>query len=224
MELNRKKSDLIAIKVWDPLTRFLHWWIAIAVLLQFATGTIFWLWGSQISNSMMFDLNLPHFYIGYSLATAIAVRITLLFIGPETAHWSDFLPVNSHKRSIWKRTLSYYKSFCRADFPRTLGHNTFAGPVYLVFYLLMAVQVGIGIYLSFLPGGTTQMDSPWMTVHKYIFFALIGFILAHLIAVLIREIKGKEYITSSMINGYKIFSQSDYDKIITQRLKDDVDS
>ena len=208
-------KDVVSVKIWDPFLRILHWWLAITLMAQFATGTIFWIWGDELSNAMMFSVNVPHFYIGYAFATALALRVTLLFVGPPRSRWRDLLPLEPSQRRNWQKTFLYYITLFRHPCPPSLGHNTFAGPAYIGFFLVAAAQVAIGIFLSFMPGGTTQMDSPWMTVHKYLFFALIAFVVVHLAAVVTREINGKHNITSAMIHGYKEFTEAEYKELLS---------
>ena len=63
-----RNKDVISVKTWDLFSRILHWWLAITLMAQFATGTIFFVWGDELSNAMMFGVNVPHFYIGYAFA------------------------------------------------------------------------------------------------------------------------------------------------------------
>ncbi|MBU2854103.1 MULTISPECIES: cytochrome b/b6 domain-containing protein [Acidithiobacillus] len=207
-------KGVVSVKIWDPFLRVLHWWLAITLMAQFATGTIFFVWGDELSNAMMFGVNVPHFYIGYAFATALALRIVLLFVGPQTSRWRDLLPLTPNQRRDWQKTFLYYITLFRRPCPPSLGHNAFAGPAYIIFFLIAAAQVAIGIFLSFMPGGTTQMNSPWMTVHEYLFFALIAFVVVHLAAVVAREINGRNNIASAMIHGYKEFTEAEYKELI----------
>ena len=207
-------KEVVSVKTWDLFSRILHWWLVITLMAQFATGAIFFIWGNELSTAMMFGVNVPHFYIGYAFATGLALRILLLFVGPQTLRWRDMLPLTPNQRRDWQETLLYYITLFRRPCPPSLGHNAFAGPAYIIVFIIALAQVAIGIFLSFMPGGTTQMNSPWMTVHEYLFFALIAFVVAHLAAVVAREINGKHNITSAMIHGYKEFTEAEYKALI----------
>ncbi len=211
------QRNAVLVKTWDPLMRILHWWLAVTLLLQFGTGTIFWMWGDDLTNRMMFALNLPHFYCGYAFATALCIRVALLFVGPERYRWRDLVPLTEAQQRNWRRTVFYYASLGRRPCPRSLGHNAFAGPFYLMFFLIAAAQVAVGMYLSFLPGGSLQMDSGWMLLHRYLFLALASFVLAHIAAVVMREIHGKSNIASAMLHGYKEYSEEEYRDLVSQR-------
>ena len=212
-------ENVIAVKIWDLFSRILHWWLAITLLAQFTTGAIFWIWDNELSNAMMFGVDILHFYTGYAFATALALRIVLLFVGPQSSRWRDLLPLTETQRRDWQKTFVYYITLFRRPCPPSLGHNAFAGPFYIAFFIIAAAQVATGVFLSFMPGGTTQTNSPWMTVHEYLFFALIAFVIVHLAAVVAREINDRNNITSAMIHGYKEFTEVEYKALISNRDK-----
>tara|TARA_R110001592_G_scaffold357416_1_gene660579 strand:+ start:140768 stop:141298 length:531 start_codon:yes stop_codon:yes gene_type:complete len=110
---------MAAIPVWDPLVRICHWLVA---TLFFAN---FWLLEAGET---------PHEWVGYSIASLVAMRLVWGFTGPANARIVHFWPtparINQHLKNI------------RA--PVAIGHNPLGGAMilFLWFMLLLAALSG----------------------------------------------------------------------------------
>ena len=195
--------------VWDPLLRALHWWMALAIMAQFTSGTILLTLGNDMSDALMGKIDIVHYYGGYAFAAGLVLRIIWLFVGPPTARWRDLLPLTPAQRRIWRETLLCYLSGFRRPISAYRGHNAFAGPAYLAFFVIAAAQVILGITLS-LMSDSEAMTSPLMTVHEWGFFLLLAFVIVHVALVIAHEIAGRHGLISAMIHGHKGFTEPEY--------------
>ncbi len=195
--------------VWDPLLRGLHWWLALAMMAQFTSGTILLTLGNDMSNVLMGKIDIVHYYGGYAFAAGLVLRIIWLFVGPPAARWRDLLPLTPAQRRIWRETLFCYLSGFRRPISAYRGHNAFAGPAYLAFFLIAVAQIALGISLSLMPG-SEAMNSPLMVMHEWGFFLLLAFVIVHVVLVIAHEIAGRHGLISAMIHGHKGFTESEY--------------
>ncbi|MDD5375262.1 cytochrome b/b6 domain-containing protein [Acidithiobacillus sp.] len=195
--------------VWDPLLRTLHWWLALTIMAQFTSGATLLTLGDDMSDALMEKIDIVHDYGGYAFAAGLALRIVWLFVGPPTACWRDLLPMTSAQRRIWRETLACYLSRFRRPISPYRGHNAFAGPAYLAFFVIAAAQVILGITLS-LMSDNEAMTSPLMTVHEWGFFLLLAFVMVHVALVIAHEIAGRHGLVSAMIHGHKGFTESEH--------------
>ncbi|MGC8591950.1 cytochrome b/b6 domain-containing protein [Acidithiobacillus sp.] len=202
--------------VWDPLLRALHWWMALAVMAQFTSGTILLTLGNDMSDALMGKIDIVHYYGGYAFAAGLALRIIWLFVGPPTARWRDLLPLTPAQRRIWRETLLCYLSGFRRPISAYRGHNAFAGPAYLAFFVIAAAQVILGITLS-LMSDSEAMTSPLLTIHEWGFFLLLAFVIVHVALVIAHEIAGRHGLISAMIHGHKGFTESEHQALLSDR-------
>ena len=211
------RTRYILLPVWDRLLRALHWWMVLALLIQFITGASFIIWGKEMSDALMGEIDVVHFCGGYAFAAGLALRIVWLFVGPPTAHWRDLLPLKPEQSRIWHDTLRWYLDGFRHPISPHRGHNAFAGPAYIAFFCLASAQIALGITLS-LMADSKAMKSPLMTIHKVGFFLLLTFAVIHIAAVVAHEITERRGLISAMVHGHKGFTEAEY-----QALQQDVD-
>ena len=200
--------------VWDPLLRALHWWMALAMMAQFTSGATLLALGNDMSDTLMGKIDIIHYVGGYAFAAGLALRILWLFVGPPTARWRDLLPLTSAQRRIWRETLACYLSGFRRPISPYRGHNAFAGPAYLAFFLIAVAQIALGISLSLMPD-SEAMNSPLMVMHEWGFFLLLAFVIVHVALVMAHEIAGRHGLISAMIHGHKGFTESEHQALLT---------
>lgn len=188
--------------VWDPVVRILHWWMAASLGVQFVTGAALMLLDGVLPESSLGRLDLFHYVAGGVFATGLAGRLVWLFVGPAETGWRDFLPLTANQRRDWLATLHYYLDRMRGRLPPSRAHNPFAASVYLAFFAVGTAQVVLGIALAVMDD-EERMHSPLLDWHTVGFYLLLLFVLAHLSAVVIREIRNREGLVSAMIHGYK---------------------
>ncbi|MBI5326926.1 MAG: cytochrome b/b6 domain-containing protein [Deltaproteobacteria bacterium] len=195
--------------VWDPLLRILHWWNASTMLLQVTTGSIILILSEKLEDGADGWLVTTHAVCGYLFAAGILTRILWLFVGSPTASWRDILPLTANQRKVLVDTLRYYASALRKTPPLYLAHNTFAGLVYAVFFLLAGAQAITGAILLNLP--PDQRDkSILLDWHEAGYFLLILYVAAHVFAVFVHEWAERHGLIPAMIHGKKTFTQEEW--------------
>jgi cytochrome b len=107
------------VRVWDPLVRILHWTLAVAVIVAYATED---------------DAGAWHERIGYVALAATVLRIGWGFAGTRHARFGDFVPGPA-------RLHFYVGQLVRLREPRYVGHNPLGG-VWIVAMLALVVATG----------------------------------------------------------------------------------
>lgn len=115
-------------RVWDPLIRTWHWLLAASV----TTG---WLLGEFRD----FSTVEWHIYLGYCTGTLLLLRLLWGFVGPEPVRFSALF----HSPS---RIVQYLRHIGRREPSGTPGHNPLGALSVVVMLLLLAVQVGTGLF------------------------------------------------------------------------------
>ena len=175
------------VRVWDGPTRLFHW-----LLL----GLVCFSWGSAEYGKM--DM---HRISGSIVLGMIIFRVIWGFIGGSTARFGNFL------RSPG-RVLAYLRSDNGGA--RTAGHNPIGGYSVLAMLLLLAVQVGTGLFAVYIAGlesgplsylvsfdqGRTAAE-----IHELSFTLLQIVVAVHIIAVLFYLLVRKRNLIVPMFNG-----------------------
>lgn len=201
------------IPTWDPVLRFLHWWNATTMTVMIAIGIVFMVCGHALPKGTEDALIPIHASVGFLFGGGVLARIIWLFMGTETARWTDMLPISAHHRKVFADTIRFYLRGFRDEPPMYLAHNSFAGPIYLGFFILAVVQVASGSMLLGLPENI-RGKSIEHELHGTVFLLLLLYIAAHLVAVFIHEITEKRGIVSAMIHGKKTFADNEVEALI----------
>lgn len=143
-----------------------------------------------------------HYYASTLLITALVIRIYLLFFG----RGSDLLESCSLDRHKFKQALavlSSYMTLGKIPLPKWYAHNPLWGPLYLLFFLLMGIQIISGLLL--MNQITLLGDFSIRSLHVFGFQLTLGFSLLHILAVFVHDLKGTGSDVSAMISGQRIF-------------------
>ncbi len=198
-------SELRRVQVWSPLLRATHWAIASAVLVLLVSGWLLarghdaadpvWLLGR--------DLHVP---AGQALAIAVALRLGLLLVGRASDGWRDLLPRRAQIEGL-KGMLRFYLSGGRAALPGYYGHNPLWGPIYLGLLALLLAQTLAGLWMEIgaLQERLALSYAGVLALHRSAASLILGLTLAHLVAVLLHDWRGRRWEISAMINGEKVF-------------------
>ncbi len=189
-------NDIQRIPVWSHTLRIAHWMMAVAVVVLILTG---WrMAGDPLQASVMLD---DHYLAAAFLIPAFLLRLYLLFFGAGTDHISDCEPDMNRLRSALA-VLKYYFSLGRSPLPKWYAHNPLWGPLYLLLFLFLLIQI-----LS----GALQQSHPWLgmvnlhDVHIIGAYLITGFTVVHILAVFLHDLGGSGSDVSAMINGHRIF-------------------
>jgi len=209
--MDRQSYNLVI--AWDPVLRFLHWWNVCFMSVQVLTGAVFMLSGSGLDKGLEARLISIHAASGLFFGGGLFSRILWLFVGPKAASWADMLPVTSGQWAGIAETIRFYLRGFKGSLSPSLAHNALAGPVYLGFFVIAAMQVASGSMLLGLPD-KLRSNSPALDMHEAGFALILAYIGAHLLAVFVHELTERHGIVPAMIHGRKQFTQTQTDELI----------
>jgi len=214
-----------AIPVWDGTVRLCHWVNAVSVVLLLVLGA-FRYFGDGLSISergqaLVIDF---HALVGIVFAVSLLLRVIYLFVGPLPAHWRDVVP---HGREQWRllgQTVRYYLTGFRGECPLYFAHNPLAGIAYTFFFTIALVQVISGASIYLLGEGVAtahahdlsahSLEESWpplwlVVTHMFGAVGILLFIISHLAALFIHDLREKRGLISSMVSGCKFFSEEE---------------
>ncbi|HET6369746.1 MAG TPA: cytochrome b/b6 domain-containing protein [Nitrospiria bacterium] len=180
------------VKVWDPLVRFFHWALVVAVALAFLAAD---------------DLLGLHLLAGYTVLGLILFRLLWGLVGPRHARFSNFL---FRPRAV----VAYLKDLVLFRAKRYLGHGPAGGAMVasLLLSLLLTTFSGLALYGGREFAGPLRsvmagLDDRWTGVAEafHEFFAGVTAFLAfvHIAGVLFSSLVHRENLIMAMFTGYK---------------------
>lgn len=188
-------------KVYDALLRLIHLWNGLAILFLMVTIWLSDLFDKGASEDALWLL---HIYLGYALVVGLVARFAWGIVGPRSSRFSNMW----HPAAWWDavRHLNFQTK------PR-FGHDTLASGAYLLVYGLLAVMAITGLGLAAVehsvgPFNVWIGDMPWLKElfeepHELIYYLLMGFVVAHMGALIWHEHKDKAPLAQAMVTGYK---------------------
>ncbi|MEJ2345985.1 MAG: cytochrome b/b6 domain-containing protein [Gammaproteobacteria bacterium] len=184
------------VRVWSAGVRLAHWSMALAVLALLLTG-----WLMHSAPTIRASALAYHWIAAYVLLLALALRLYLLAFGAGAAGWRDCLPVGAQRRAVLEM-LRFYFSFGRSPLPNWYGHNPLWGPIYLLWFLLLALELvtGFTLHAPYLVAGVSIG-----AIHAWVARFIGGLVAAHVAAVFMHDLKGANCDVSAMISGYRYF-------------------
>jgi Ni/Fe-hydrogenase 1 B-type cytochrome subunit len=185
------------VLVWPATLRLLHALVALSVIVLLATG-----WLLDHDAALYTGARDYHFIAGYALLGALAIRLPLLAVGKGPARLSALLPGAEQRRGAIA-TLRFYLSLARTPLPRWYAHNPLWGPLYLAMLalLLVAVITGLGYDSDRAILGLSAVDT-----HATVARLVLILVVAHLIAVVLHDLRGTGADVSGIINGHRFFT------------------
>ncbi len=190
-------DEIKRLPVWSRWLRLSHWTITIAVFVLLFSG---WLQMQTTQpESWVMD---AHYYASALLIPALLIRVYLLFFGSG----SDLLKSCTLDRHKFKQAigvLTSYLTLGKVPLPKWYAHNPLWGPVYLLLFLVLTLQIISGLLL--MSQITLLGDISIRSLHIFGFQFVLGFTLLHILAVFVHDLKGTGSDTSAMISGQRIF-------------------
>jgi Ni/Fe-hydrogenase 1 B-type cytochrome subunit len=188
-------ENLKRVAVWSAPLRASHWLMAASTIVLLVTG---WLMGRA---SVPVDIVLDYHYLaGYMLIIAIVLRLWLLCFGSGADSWRDLMPEPGYLRAA-AEMLRFYLSLGRSSLPRWYAHNPLWGPIYLIWLALLAAQAAVGLATRSTLFDTLMLEDLHVLGAKAIAFITV----AHIVAVVLQDMRGEGSDVSAMISGYRIF-------------------
>jgi len=173
------------IRIWDLPTRLFHW--AIVLLIP-----ALW-WTHEIDR---LDL---HLILGEIMLGLILFRIFWGLIGSSTARFLSFV----------KGPAGIYR-YLKGEGAAAPGHNPLGGWSVMVMLILIATDVGLGLFVSDEDGlnegplaHLISYDSARILAdrHETIFYILLGFIALHIGAILFYLLVKRDNLVAPMVSG-----------------------
>lgn len=163
--------------VWDRLVRFIHWSVALAVLINFLNES-----GSAW-----------HRYTGYAAAGLVFLRLAWGIFSHGYARFSNWWPGLSSLPA-------YVRTVCAGRVPRYLGVNPLgaimAGSIWM---LIIALAV-----TGWLMETDSFWGEEWLeNLHEVFAYVLLACSFLHVIAVFAMSMKHGENLAKAMITGKK---------------------
>ncbi len=184
------KRTYVQVRVWDVPTRLFHW--AIVVLVGFS-----WLCAERGWMDW-------HLLSGYSIFALLLFRVAWGFVGSETARFTRFLASPF-------AAVRHLAQLTRREPDHAVGHNAAGGWMVLVMLLLLAVQVGTGLFANDdiltqgpLADSVDKSTSDWLSHIHSVNFKLIEIaVAAHIVAVLAYAVLKRHDLVRPMLTGRK---------------------
>jgi cytochrome b len=182
----------LKVRLWDLPTRLFHWAIVILV-------PALW-WTHRIER---LDL---HILLGEIMLGLVLFRLIWGLIGSSTARFANFLRGPG-------AVLLYVRGRAAAAF----GHNPLGGWSVFAMLLLLAVQAGLGLFVTDEDGLNSgplshliDYDSARILAdrHETLFYVLLGFIALHLIAILYYQLARRDDLIVPMVTGSRAAPES----------------
>jgi Ni/Fe-hydrogenase 1 B-type cytochrome subunit len=206
--------------VWSPLLRLYHWFFAGSFVALVVTG--FYInapWShTMLEGSRSFpmaEMRYIHFLAAYIFSGSLAARIYLLFFGNKNERIADLAPVTPRNiKHIFSET-AHYLHLTDYEEHRS-GHNALGGATFIIIFILALVQIISGFFMLY-PENTfwqtwgLRIVGPQQNaryVHHLVMWAFIIFSAIHIYMVVWNDIRTKNGLASSMLNGVKFFKKT----------------
>jgi cytochrome b len=180
------------VRIWDAPTRLFHWLIVALFITSWLTAEIDRL-----------DL---HFLSGYAILGLLAFRLYWGFAGSATARFATFL---KGPRSV----VAYARRLTARAGSGSPGHNPMGGWSVVAMLLILAAQVGLGLFASDVDGVETGPLNHLVSfdagrriahLHSFVFNILLGFVILHVAFIIFYVAYKRENLIGPMISGFKI--------------------
>ena len=176
------------VRIWDLPTRLFHWAIVLLV-------PALW-WTHQIDR---LDL---HILLGEVMLGLVLFRLIWGVIGSSTARFANFLRGPG-------RVLGYLRGRAPAGF----GHNPLGGWSVAAMLLVLATQVGLGLFVSDEDGLNTGPLSHLVSYesartladrHETMFYILLALIVVHIAAIVYYLAVRRDNLVTPMLTGRRV--------------------
>ena len=184
------------VRIWDLPTRLFHWLLAIAVVGLVITG-------KTGGNAMVW-----HGRLGYAVLALLGFRLVWGLIGGRWSRFASFFPTPG-------RLLRYLRGQARPE--DTAGHNPLGAFSVLALLLVLAAQVGTGLFADdeiaftgpLVGWASSSVVQAATRYHKTIGQGLIIALVAlHMLAIVVYRLRGHNLIRP-MLTGDKLLRDGD---------------
>ena len=224
----REAGDIDRLYVWELPVRLTHWLIALSLLVLAVTGyyigrPFITVPGEARFAFVMGTVKAIHFYAAIVFTLSVLSRIVWMFTGNEYARWDQFFPLSAVRRRMLWETFSYYV-FLRRNPPSVAGHNSLAGIMYSVVFLLYLAMIATGLAIYSVSAG---LDSPMRAfdflvpvfgglqtarwIHHVGMWLLLGFLVHHIASAVLMSVVERKGTVESIFSGVKFITHGERD-------------
>ena len=172
-----------AIRVWDPLVRFVHWAVAVLVAIDLLNDA---------------GANPWHRYFGYAAGALIALRLAWGLCGPHYARLKTMMASACTLKVYFRESTSPTRRFYA-------GHNPLGAYMAFTLWALLLAAV--------ITGWMLQLDAFWgdesiQNLHAAAAYALATLAVVHVTGVLVTSAATRSNLVMAMITGTKMDKDS----------------
>jgi len=169
----------MTVRVWDPIVRIVHWALALAVVLGWATTAAL--------------LSGWHEAVGDGAFALVAVRVVWGVLGPRFARFAQFV---RSPRATW----AYAGDVVRGRARRHLGHNPLGAWMVLALFFCVAGLAATGwLYSTDAFWGDRTVEQ----IHLDFAWAIVALAALHVAGVVVTGIVHRENLVAAMLHGRK---------------------
>lgn len=185
-------SQAAGVPLWDLPTRITHWALVVLLLVSWFTG------GENMQ---------LHRWSGYGVLGLLVFRLWWGVAGGSTARFTSFLKGP-------KATAAYLRTVGARRPGETPGHNPLGAWSVVAMILVMAVQVGLGLFASDIDGLESGPLSHLVSfdasrqaaeLHELSFRILQALVALHILAIAFYWVWKRQNLIGAMITGKGVF-------------------
>ena len=182
------------MKIWDSFVRGYHW------LLVMGIAALWW-----TAEQGMMDW---HMRIAFAVGGLLLARLVWAIVGSKIARFSAFIRGPG-------QVITHFKHLQQRDYQPQNTHNAAGGWAVLLLWLLIAVQVGTGLFTTdeiFFSGPlaslvSSDMQEQLSDLHELNFDVLLVVIALHVLAIAVYRLKGVRLLPAMLHGKRKGVSQ-----------------
>jgi Ni/Fe-hydrogenase b-type cytochrome subunit len=208
---------LVRTYVWEKPVRIAHWLIFFTFVSLSFTGLYMhrpFLASLGPASFLMAKMRFVHVVSGFVLIGAFAFRVYWFFKGNFWARWSAYIPIHREQWRGMGEMLEFYL-FMRFDPGRRVGHNPLAALTYFIVYLLILVEIliGLALYSQVLGNPVLHQFIGWLPnliglsylrlAHYLLMFVFFAFVIFHVYASVLVSIEEENGLLDSIFSGWK---------------------
>ncbi len=187
----------LPMKVWDLATRLFHWLLVASFITSYLSVTF----ADGANAALLMNI---HLWSGEFALFLLVFRLIWGVLGSQTARFANFLRSPSE-------AIAHLRHFSAKTPDNQVGHNAAGGWMVVVMLLLIAAQIGTGLFSNddgntegplahFLSKPTSDLISD---LHSFNFNLLIAAVLLHVVVIgLYARLKGQNLV-APMVSGKK---------------------
>jgi Ni/Fe-hydrogenase 1 B-type cytochrome subunit len=214
------------VYAWEFPIRLTHWINVLSIVTLSVTGFYIgapFIHAISSEQYVMGWMRFLHFTAGYVFLFSMIVRLYWAFAGNKFASWKVWFPFGSQRWRDLKGALKFYLFISRKP-PYSVGHNSFAGFVYLLIFLLFVFQIfsGFALYVQGKPPGLVwTVLGGWLLgvmhvqtirlLHHLAMYVIWAFVLVHLYIAWYLDVVERNGLMGSIFGGYKFVTGKEWE-------------